>query len=85
MGRVSVKALAMVMALMAAPAVAQSYDEHVAFDNARASGGYHFSKASLIAPSSFDRANGAVPIGTRVFHSPSTSLRLRWTSRTGGD
>ncbi len=85
MGRVSEMALAMGMALMAAPATAQSYDEHVAFDNARASGGYHFSKASLIAPSSFERADGAIPVDTHVFHSPSTSLRFRWTSRTGGD
>lgn len=70
---------------LAVPALAESYDEHVAFDNARVGGPYHFSKGSVIAPSSFELENGALPVDARTFHSPPNSLRLSWTSKTGGD
>jgi exo beta-1,2-glucooligosaccharide sophorohydrolase (non-reducing end) len=90
-GRVSVhrtgwRCAGMGMALvLATPGLAQSYDEHVVFDNARASGPYHFSKGRLVAPSTFELDHDAVPVDTHIAHSPPNSLRLKWTSRSGGD
>jgi hypothetical protein len=70
---------------LAAPATAQLYDQHVVFDNARAPGPYHFSLASHVGPSEFEIANNRLPIDSHVFHTPPNSLRLKWTSRYGGD
>lgn len=76
---------AMAVMLFSSSTQAQSYDRHVVFDNARAPGPYHFSRASQIAPSAFEIVAGAIPVDTQVFHSPPNSLRLKWTSRYGGD
>ena len=78
-------AILLSVALASAPAAAQLYDRHVVFDNARAPGPYHFSLASNIGPSEFEIVNGDIPVDTHVFHTPPNSLRLKWTSRYGGD
>lgn len=70
---------------LAAPAAAQSYDRHVVFDNARVAGPYHFSTTAFTAPSALETADARVPVETHIFHSPPNSLRLKWTSRYGGD
>lgn len=62
-----------------------SYDPHSVFDNSRTSRSYFYSKASAIAPSSLEIANGRAPVETATFRTPPNSLRLHWTSHTGGD
>jgi len=68
-----------------APAVAQNYNRHVVFDNARVAGPYHFSLASRTGQSALDYADARIPVDTDHFHSPPNSLKLTWTSRYGGD
>jgi hypothetical protein len=70
---------------LATPGIAQSYDRHVVFDNARVAGPYHFSTVSVVAPSEFESADGRLPIETHIYRSPPNSLRLKWTSHYGGD
>ena len=71
--------------VLAAPATAQLYDRHVVFDNARVAGPYHFSITSSTAPSEFESSDTRLPVETQIFHSPPNSLRLKWTSRYGGN
>lgn len=70
---------------LAAPATAQIYDRHVVFDNARASGPYHFSLASKVGQSQLEFTDARMPVDTDHFHSPPNSLRLKWTSVYQGD
>jgi len=77
--------LAAIGLALAAPAIAQSYDRHVVFDNARVPGPYHFSLASRTGQSLLDYADARIPVDTGHFHSPPNSLRLTWTSLYGGD
>jgi hypothetical protein len=78
-------ALLVGIALAASPALAQLYDRHVVFDNARAPGPYHFSLASRTGPSQLEVTDGRLPVDVDHFHSPPNSLRFKWTSRYGGD
>jgi len=70
---------------LTAPVVAQTYDRHVVFDNARAPGPYHFSLASKAGQSLLDFTDARIPVDTDHFHSPPNSLRFKWTSMFGGD
>jgi hypothetical protein len=71
--------------LLTSPAAAQIYDQHVVFDNARVPGPYHFSVASRSGPSELELAGDRIPIDTGTFHSAPNSLKVKWTSRYGGD
>src|ERR1700722_1460646 len=67
-------------------ALAQSvYESHVVFDNSRAPGGYYYSTASHVAPSSFEDYKGKAPVDSKHVFTPPNALRLSWKSAFGGD
>ena len=65
--------------------LASEYDRHVAFDNSLAPEALYYSETYVVAPSEFQVARNKVPVSTERFVSPPNSLKLSWTSRTGGD
>lgn len=68
------------------PVAAQStYERHVVFDNARGGGGWFYAPGAVVAPSALELDGGKAPVETTTVHSPPNALRLKWTSRTGGD
>ena len=78
---------ALATALLAAAAHAagdHDYYRHVVFDNSQQTGGYWFSKAAAVVPSSLERQDERIPVDSSVFHSPPNALRLAWVSRAGG-
>jgi hypothetical protein len=79
--------LLLVLVLLAATiALAQSsYYEHVAFDNSLADGSLYYSRASSVIPSELEAVDTKVPIEEAHSVSPPNALRLKWSSRTGGD
>ncbi len=78
-------ALCALSLLLATGANAATYDEHVLFANAPASGGYASSETSLVAPSTLETADGRFPVTTEHYVSPPNALRLHWKSAEGGD
>ena len=64
---------------------ADSYYNHLIFDNSLIDGGYFHSHAAAIAPSWLEVIDGKLPVATDRFLSPPNSLRLCWLSQTGGD
>lgn len=64
---------------------ADSYDNHLIFDNSLIDGGYFHSHAAAIAPSRLEVIDHKIPVTADRFLSPPNSLRLCWLSQTGGD
>ncbi|HEY1848076.1 MAG TPA: glucoamylase family protein [Opitutaceae bacterium] len=62
-----------------------TYDRHVVFDQSIPAPTYFGSEGTVTAPSSLDLKSGRIPLDPAHFHVPSSSLRLTWTSVTGGD
>jgi hypothetical protein len=62
-----------------------TYDRHVIFDQCLPARAYFGSGGMVTAPSSIDLVDGEIPLDWVHFHVPSASLRLSWTSATGGD
>lgn len=83
--------LTILLSCAAPPALAQEnygqspYERHVVFDNARSEGGYYYGKGSAIGPSELELIKGMAPIEQSTVHSPPNALRIRYTSREGGD
>jgi hypothetical protein len=71
--------------LSSAVASTPTYDRHVIFDNSLTAGGYHFSDAYAVSPSTLDLVDQRFPVETEHFVSPPNALRLRWKSATGGE
>ena len=63
----------------------ESTYRHLIFDNSLTDGNYYFSEARVILPSQLEGIRGRIPVDSDVFFSPANSLRLSWTSNTGGD
>lgn len=61
------------------------YDRHVIFDQSIAGRSYFESEGLVTAPSEIDLVDGRIPLDSAHFVVPSSSLRLTWTSATGGD
>ncbi|MCS4153317.1 hypothetical protein GGQ03_000574 [Salinibacter ruber] len=66
-------------------AAQSQYDRHVVFDRSHTDTAYFYSDAEATAPSTFDRANGRVPVAGERFATAPNALRLTWTSRMGGN
>ena len=64
---------------------ADSYYNHLIFDNSLTDGGYFHSHAVAIAPSRLEVIDGKIPVAADHFLSPPNGLRLCWLSQTGGD
>jgi hypothetical protein len=82
------KTLLVSFSLLLAPAATlsqSSYHQHIAFDNSLADGSFYYSRASSTLPSELEIVDGKVPIDVAHSVSPPNSLRLKWTSRTGGE
>jgi hypothetical protein len=61
------------------------YDRHVVFDQSIPALSYFRSEGLVTAPSSVDLVGGRIPLDSEHALVPATSLRLSWTSATGGD
>ena len=61
------------------------YDLHVIFDNSLAAGSCYRSSGNAVAPSRLDLVDNRFPVESNHFVSPPNSLRLKWTSASGGD
>ncbi|MGD9635537.1 MAG: glucoamylase family protein [Pirellulales bacterium] len=83
----SVAALIVFFALATQFAVAAVpvYEQHVIFDNSATDDSYFHSQGSVIAPSEFELSQDKCPVASNQFVSPPNSLRLKWTSNSGGD
>lgn len=64
---------------------ATGWMSHEVFDNSPSPGGYFHSLGSVTGPSALELSGGKCPVETRRVRTPPNALRLRWTSRTGGD
>jgi len=67
------------------PPAANSYYNHLIFDNSLMEGSYFHSRAAAIAPSRLEVIDDRIPVALDRFFSPPNSLRLSWWSQTGGD
>lgn len=61
------------------------YDRHAIFDNSLTDSSYYFSRGYATAPSRLEIQSGKFPVDDEHFFSPPNSLRLNWTSQSGGD
>jgi exo beta-1,2-glucooligosaccharide sophorohydrolase (non-reducing end) len=61
------------------------YDRHVVFDQAVPAPAYFESAGEMTAPSRVALIDGEIPLDAGRYRVPSDSLRLSWTSATGGD
>lgn len=83
--------LTILLSCTAMPVLAQenygqsTYERHVVFDNARTDGGYYYGKGSVTGPSELELIKGMAPIEQSTVHAPPNALRIRYTSREGGD
>jgi hypothetical protein len=59
--------------------------EHVFFENSASATYYYYSKTGFVAPSALEVKLGQLPVDVVRFRSPPNSLRLKWTSNSGGD
>ncbi len=72
--------------LVAESGLAQSeYDRHVAFDNSLTDRSYYYSEGSYVSPSELELVDGKFPVEETRCVTPPNCLRLKWTSRGGGD
>lgn len=77
--------LAISLLAPAAGVRAGTYDRHSVFDNSLTDGSYYYSEGSFVAPSDLELVRNRVPVETERFRTPPNGLRLKWTSRSGGD
>ena len=63
---------------------ASAYDDHVLFMNAPTNDGLPYALPLVIPPSSLELQSGRFPTDSNHFVSPPNSLKLHWTSATGG-
>ncbi|HZD52108.1 MAG TPA: hypothetical protein VE175_03620, partial [Woeseiaceae bacterium] len=66
------------------PNVIPEYQRHVFFDHSLSPDGYFFGTTELIWPSVLAQSEGKVPVSQERYTSPPNSLKLSWTSNTGG-
>ncbi len=62
-----------------------TYDRHVVLDQCLPARAYFESGGMMTAPSSVELIDGEIPLDAAHHHVPGSSLRLSWTSATGGD
>jgi hypothetical protein len=62
-----------------------TYDRHVILDQCLPARAYFESGGMMTEPSSVELIDGEIPLDAAHHHVPGSSLRLSWTSATGGD
>ena len=82
--RILVGAITIVLGLAATGRSETFYDRHVVFDNSPEDGSYYQSEGMVTPPSRLEMVDYKLPVDTNHFVSPPNSLRLKWTSATGG-
>ena len=61
------------------------YYRHLIFDHSLTETSYAFSGGHATLPSRLELVDSKLPVSKRHFVSPPNSLKLTWTSRSGGD
>lgn len=64
--------------------IVPDYQRHIYFDHSEGQASYFHASTQLIPPSELERVDGKVPVSTERYVSPPNSLKLAWTSNTGG-
>ena len=67
-----------------APNVIPEYQRHVYFDGSLSPSSYFYGRTEQIWPSELASSDGKAPVSAERYTSPPNSLKLEWTSRTGG-
>jgi hypothetical protein len=63
----------------------QAASERTAFDNSVSPRSFYYSEGMTVAPSELELVSNKIPVDQARYVSPPNSLRLNWTSRSGGD
>jgi hypothetical protein len=61
------------------------YERHIAFDNSLTHGSYYYSVGSSVPPSELELDHLKIPVEENHSVTPPNSLRLKWSSKPGGD
>ncbi len=77
--------LPLVLALLTITTLAQSVHDRPAFDNSLSYRSFYYSDGYFISPSELELVDSKVPTDNTHYVSPPNSLRLKWSSQSGGD
>src|SRR5882757_4583927 len=61
------------------------YERHIVFDNSLTHGSYYYSVGSSVPPSELELDHLKIPVEENHSVTPPNSLRLKWSSKPGGD
>jgi exo beta-1,2-glucooligosaccharide sophorohydrolase (non-reducing end) len=79
------RGFALVWLFLTITALAQGVHDRPAFDNSLSYRSFYYSDGYFIAPSELELVDSKVPTDEAHYISPPNSLRLKWTSQSGGD
>ena len=71
--------------LLVSSTFAHGVSERTAFDNSVSPRSFYYSEGMTVAPSELELVSNKTPVDQSHSVSPPNSLRLNWTSRSGGD
>jgi hypothetical protein len=74
-----------VLLLLLSATLVYGVSERAAFDNSVSSRSFYYSNGFAVAPSELDLVDHKAPVDQVHYVSPPNSLRLKWTSKSGGD
>jgi len=77
--------LPLVLLLLTITTLAQGVHDGPAFDNSLSYRSFYYSDGYFISPSELELVDNKVPIDEAHYVSPPNSLRLKWSSQSGGD
>src|SRR6267142_2140225 len=77
--------LPLVLLLLTITTLAQGVHDGPAFDNSLSYRSFYYSDGYFISPSELELVDGKVPTDNTHYVSPPNSLRLKWSSQSGGD
>jgi len=77
--------LPLVLLLLTITTLAQGVHDRPAFDNSLSYRSFYYSDGYFISPSELELVDNKVPIDEAHYVSPPNSLRLKWSSQSGGD
>jgi len=77
--------LPLVLLLLTITTLAQGVHDRPAFDNSLSYRSFYYSDGYFISPSELELVDNKVPIDQAHYVSPPNSLRLKWSSQSGGD
>ena len=77
--------LPLLLVLLAITTLAHGVHDRPAFDNSLSYRSFYYSDGYFISPSELELVDGKVPTDNTHYVSPPNSLRLKWSSQSGGD